>query len=75
MIKLLGTQSIASKTAQEEGRVLEPVLRKGASVTILLRLQGVLNITSGNCTGGKGGPILGKGASVTISLRQRAFIN
>ena len=45
--------SITSKTAQEEGRVLQTVLRKGASVTILLRLLGILNITSGKCTGGR----------------------
>ena len=67
MIRLPGVPSITSKVAQGTGRVLEPVLRKGASVTILLRFLGVLNITSGNCTGGRGGHILGKGASVTIS--------
>ena len=39
-----GVLSIASKIAQEEGRVLETVLRKGASVTILLRLLGILKL-------------------------------
>ena len=73
-MRLPGVLSIASKIAQGEGRVLETVLRKGASVTILP------NITSRNCTGErayawKGGPMLGKGASITISLRQRAFTN
>ena len=68
MIRLLGVLSITSKIAQEEGRVLEIVLRKGDSATILLRLCGVLKITSR-------GPMLGKGPSVTISLRQRAFTN
>ena len=74
MIRLSGVQTITSKTTHEDRRVLDTVLRKGASVTILL------NITSRNCTGErayawKGGPMLGKGASITISLRQRAFTN
>ena len=48
--------------AQEEGRVLGTVLREGASVTMLLRSKGVLNITSGTCTGGRvGGACAGKG--------------
>ena len=48
MIRLPGVRSITGKIVQEEGRVLEPVLRKGASVTMLLRLSSVLNTTSGN---------------------------
>ena len=40
-------------TAQEEEESFR-LLRKGASVTISLRLLGVLNITGGNCTGGRG---------------------
>ena len=54
MLRLLGVWSIASKIAQE-GRVLETVLRRGASVTISLRLPGVPNITSRNSTGGREG--------------------
>ena len=68
LIKLPGVLSIASKIAQEKGRVLETMLRKGDSVTILLRLLGFLNIISGNCTGGRGWPMCGKKASVTILL-------
>ena len=55
MTRLLGVPSITSEITQEEGRVLETVLRKGASVTILLRLLGVLNIISSDSTGGSEG--------------------
>ena len=52
MIRLLGVLNITKKKiAQEEGRVLEPVLRKEASVTTSLRLPGVPNIISRNRTG------------------------
>ena len=53
--RLSGVPSITSKTVQEEGRILETVLKKGASVTILLRLWGVLNITKREVYAGKGG--------------------
>ena len=62
-----GVPSITSNTAQEEGRPLETVLRKGASVTTLLRIPGVLNIT-GLSQDKERGPMLGKEASVRISL-------
>ena len=75
MTRLPGVPSIVNKIAQVEGRVVNTVLRKGSSVKILLRLLGVLNVTSRNCTGKRGGPMLGKGTSVTISLRQRTFTN
>ena len=39
MIRLPGVPSITSKTGQEKGRVLETVLRKGASVTIIIRFR------------------------------------
>ena len=74
MIRLQGVPSIVSKTAQEEGRVLETVLRKGASVTTLLRIPGVLNIM-GLSQDKERGPMLGKEASVRISLRQRVCTN
>ena len=48
MIKWPGVLSSTSRIAQEEERVLEAGLRKGASVTMLLRLSSVLNTTSGN---------------------------
>ena len=46
MIRLPGVLSIASKIAQEEGRVLETLLGQEASVIILPGLPGVLNIRS-----------------------------
>ena len=53
-----GVLSITSKIAQKEARVLETVLRKGTSVSFcknVAKIAGVLNITSGNYTVGKGG--------------------
>ena len=56
-MRLPGVLSIASKIAQGEGRVLETVLRKGASVAVSLGWPGALNITRRNSTGGReGGP-------------------
>ena len=77
MIRLPGVPSVTSKIAQEKGRVLETVLRKGASVTISLRSPGVLNSASRNST--KGGILeflcWEREPLLTISLRKRAFTN
>ena len=73
LIRLPGVLSITGKIAQEEGRVLETVLRKrGTSKTISLRL---LVFCKWELNRRKRGPMLGEGASVTTSLRPRAFAN
>lgn len=56
----------ANGTAQEEGRVLKPVPRTGASGTISLGLPGVLSIARGNGTAGRGS-LRGEGAPNSLT--------